>query len=37
MDTVSEQKEYVRFLFKHLQEKGATIHEMAADLKTLRQ
>ena len=37
MDTVSELKEYVRFLFKHLQEKEAAIHEMAADLKALRQ
>lgn len=37
MDTVSELKDYVRFLFKHLQEKDATIQEMAADLKALRQ
>ena len=44
MDTVSELKEYVRFLFKHLQEKETAlhdkdtiIHEMAADLKALRQ
>lgn len=44
MDTVSELKDYVRFLFKHLQEKESAlqdkdtiIHEMAADLKTLRQ
>lgn len=44
MDKVSELKEYVRFLFKHLQEKETAlhdkdtiIHEMAADLKALRQ
>lgn len=43
MDTVRELKEYVRFLFKHLQEKEATLQdkdaiilEMAADLKALR-
>ena len=43
METVSELKEYVRFLFKHLQEKDAflqekdaIIKEMAADLKALR-
>ena len=37
METVSELKEYVRFLFKHLQEKDSVIQEMAADLKALRQ
>lgn len=37
LNTVSELKEYVRFLFKHLQEKEAVIQEMAADLKALRQ
>jgi hypothetical protein len=44
LDTVSELKEYVRFLFKHLQEKEAALQdkdtiilEMAADLKALRQ
>ena len=37
METVSELKEYVRFLFKHLQEKDSVIREMAADLKALRQ
>ena len=37
METVSELKKYVRFLFKHLQEKDSVIREMAADLKALRQ
>lgn len=46
MDTVIELKEYVRFLFKHLQEKEKEAalqeketlnREMAADLKALRQ
>ena len=37
METVSELKEYVRFLFNLLQEKDSVIQEMAADLKALRQ
>lgn len=37
METVSEPKEYVRFLFNLLQEKDSVILEMAADLKALRQ
>lgn len=37
MDTVSELKEYVRFLFNLLQEKDTLNREMAADLKALRQ
>lgn len=44
LDTVSELKDYVRFLFKHLQEKETALQdkdsiilEMAADLKALRQ
>lgn len=37
METVSELKEYVRFLFNLLQEKDSVILEMAADLKALRQ
>ena len=37
LDTVSELKEYVRFLFNLLQEKDTLNREMAADLKALRQ